>query len=99
VFPFQIVSGLTQWSALQGGSSVPCTIRVTDRGRTFVLDDVAITFVSRKDREIAAGGATYVETTFQLYFTRDFWSEKFQFYGLGGPTTLTSYDFGRHRRP
>jgi hypothetical protein len=99
VFPFYIISGMTQWSTLTEGESVPCTIRVSDKGRTFVLEHVNITFVSRKDHEVPVHGATYVETTFLIYFTSDFWSEKFKFYGLGGRDTLNGYDFGRHRKP
>jgi hypothetical protein len=85
-FGFVILSGMTASSQLRQGQAVDCTVRIVelDSRRTFVLEGVSITFDSRKD-----------PTTFNVYFTHDFWSQKFGFHGLGGKETLNEYSFGK----
>jgi hypothetical protein len=84
-FRFVILSGLKASDNLKTGTEVICTVKIhdLDTKETFTLKDVSITFVSKKD-----------STTFMLYFTKSFWSEKNKFHGLGGPTTETEYSFG-----
>jgi hypothetical protein len=92
-----IVSGMSPSSNLEKGHSYRCTVRITDEDkRVFVLDNVAITFADRTDTPSADG--KFVQTSFRLYFTDDFWSPKFKFYGLGGKDTQSDYDFGRRRK-
>jgi hypothetical protein len=77
---------MTATSNLRPGQAVRCSIRVTEldhERRTFVLDDVSITFASRKNA-----------TTFNV-FTSDFWSDKYKFHGLGGEATMSEYSFGK----
>lgn len=95
VFPFVIVSGMTAASQLKKGDTVTCSIKITDSGRVFVLDGVSITFVSRTDAPVK--GSNQTDTTFMLYFTRDFWSEKYKFHGLGGESVQIEYRFQRHK--
>lgn len=86
-FGFVILSGMTAKSNLRHGQEVRCSIRVAELDhdrRTFVLDDVSITFDSRKN-----------STTFTIYFTSDFWSDKYKFHGLGGKDTMNEYSFGK----
>jgi hypothetical protein len=88
-FGYVILSGISALSKLSPGQAALCTVRIVEldgQRRTFVLDHVSITFDSRKD-----------SNTFKLYFTHDFWSQKFKFHGLGGKETLSEYSFG-HRR-
>jgi hypothetical protein len=60
-----------------------------------MLAQVGITFVSRTDKQVTIKGQKYRLTTFRVYFTQDFWSEKNKFHGLGGSTTEADYEFGR----
>jgi hypothetical protein len=88
-FGYVILSGISASSKLSPGQAVLCTVRIVEldgQRRTFVLDNVSITMDSRKDGN-----------TVNLYFTKDFWSQKFKFHGLGGKETLSEYSFG-HRR-
>jgi hypothetical protein len=88
VFAFHILSGITASSRLRQGQAVHCAIRILeldDKRRTFVLDGVSITFDGRKDA-----------TTLKVHFTDDFWSPKYNFFGLGGRDTMTEYSFPSH---
>jgi hypothetical protein len=98
VFPFLITSGMTRSSKLEPGQSVRCRVRIVNRGRVFEVDGVDVTFVGRTDTESVEGNERFVQTTFHIYFTHDFWSEKFQFYGIGGSDVPLDYDWGRHRK-
>jgi len=89
-FGYVILRGISASSKLQPGQSVLCTVRIVELDgarRTFVLDNVSITMASRKDGN-----------TMNLYFTRDFWSDKFKFHGLGGKDTLSEYSFGGRKK-
>lgn len=89
MFRFVILSGLKALSSAREGQSVRCSVHISelDHGRrTFVLDDVSVTFDSRKDA-----------STINVYFTRDFWSAKYGFHGLGGKDTLAEYSYPEPR--
>lgn len=72
-FRFVIVSGMTGPNGYKEGEQITVSIRVSEPGRTFVLDGLKITFVS---------GGGYKAT---FYFTKDFYSKKYDFPVLGGP--------------
>jgi hypothetical protein len=98
VFPFIIEHGMRPTDRMHQGDTRTCSIRVSDEGRVFGLDGVHITYVRRSDAEVVVGGRTYVDTTFVVYFTEDFWSQRYQFHGLGGSATQVEYHFPRRPR-
>ncbi|MGH2689408.1 MAG: DUF4157 domain-containing protein [Actinomycetota bacterium] len=97
-FPFLIVSGMSWRGTYKSGTSYPCTIRVTEPGRTFEIDEVPVTFVSRTDEEVNIKGTPFVLPKFKIHFTKDFWSEKHKFYGRGGPDETNEYEWGRFKK-
>jgi hypothetical protein len=92
-FMFVIVSGMDESHHPAPGQSVPCTIHITEPGgRDFILDNVSITYLGRTDTAEPGGGT---HTMFRIRFTKNFWSEKFKFHGLGGYDI--EYSFGKHK--
>ena len=88
-FGYVILSGISGSSKLARGRR-PCARSASSRSKgnagPSVLDHVSITFDSRKDGN-----------TVNLYFTNDFWSQKYKFHGLGGKETMSEYSFGSRR--
>lgn len=93
-FPFRILSGLERNGSYTSGASYPCTVQITDGGRTFKVAGVEITYVDKEIRRESRGKKNYDIVYFKLHFTADFWVPKHKFYGLGGPDTTIDYDFG-----
>lgn len=101
IFSFKILAGITSTNYPEPGKAVECKVlivEIEEQGRTFELDGVSITFVGKEpDKEIVEAGVTYISTVFKLRFTKDFWSEKYKFYGKGGAESLTDYEWRRKK--
>lgn len=93
-FPFRILSGMQRDGVYQPGASYPCTIQITEEGRIFKVAQVQITFQEKIVRREKRGDRHYDIIYFKLYFTEDFWVEKYKFHGLGGVSAAIEYDFG-----
>ena len=98
-FIFLIFSGITADSDLKEGTPVVCRIRVHDikTERTFELDGVSITFLKRTLTPVTLEGTKFNLVKTKLHITKDFWSDKYKFYGRGGPGETIEYDFGRRK--
>jgi hypothetical protein len=96
IFGFRILSGITSATNLTSGQAVVCSVAIEEKGRNFTLNGVSITFISRSATPVEGGR---VKISMKLHFTSDFWSEKYKFYGRGGPESVTDYDFGTRKAP